>query len=758
MLQLLYLMLVLLSGATFSHDIVKLPILALVPYPDPTNSSGWDKGLELLPAARVAVEQVNNDTSILNGYELELIEQASDPCGVLSPSNSIINWSKYSLNRNSHDNAIAVIGLACSTITAAVSPISGHPEIDLLQVSMATSPIFNNAHKFRRLWRVLPSSLALVSTAIAFVDQFNWTKLGVVHNGNGINFLATSMELVDMIESDKNKKVIINVAIDDSDLFVDNALERIKDNGVRIILVTATEDEIARLLCRAVQMDLIWPGYQWIIFEASLDDIINASKSCCCSNELLAKALENIILLRFGFLTTDRVLVSGQSYREYRSLYQKELDYLIATDSRYDDVSISYNNSYADAMYDEVWALSLAINSSLSDLELHNLSLSSYQFNQSRITNILEDHFSRVSFEGAASNVSFHNSSESLTPINIYHVHNLNPEWIGSYNPELDELNLFNVARSDFPTDEFTVIRMQLPLWITIVLSSLLFVAFFTVTLKLILYICYYKVPEIRATSPSLTMLIFLGSYMILGSLLLVIVQPYIDNEASFSAICIAQGALAVTGLGMLIATGLVRLIRIYHIFTHFGRTGKAWRDGYLFLYILLISMIPALETILVIIFDRNQHCIKSEIDIHRIPPIEIETVLCQSDLQIVWEVFRSFYILSLLLLLIVFAFLTRKINRKQFKDTKKFIIFAFVLLTAVLVSYSVIYLVLADSKYIDIGAFLLGLLYLEITVIAQFFFIDTKVFPALFKYTCRKSKPPSILSSAIVKHSVFIF
>ena len=738
MLWMLYLVLhlILLSGNAFGSDAVKLPVLVLVPYPDPTSSSGWDKGLELLPAARVAVEQVNNDTSILNGYELELIEQASDPCGVSIPINSVINLSKY-LNCNSPSNPIAVIGLACSTVTAAVSPISGHPEIDLLQVSMATSPIFKDSVKFRRLWRVLPSSLAIVDTAIAFIDHFNWTQLGIVYNEEGKLSQANSIELLNKIESSANKKVLTSIAIVNSDLYVKNAVERIRDYSARIILVvTCTANELARMLCTAAQADIIWPGYQWIIFDVRAEEIIRSN--IFCSSELLAKALENAIILELDIFFTDHILVSGQSYNEYRTLYQQELDHVKQTDSRYDNVNVSYDNIYVNAMYDEVWALSLAINSSLSELEFYNLSLSNYQ---SSITDILDKHFRTVSFDGTVSHITFSNSRESLAPVNIYRVHDVNMIDIGSYDTQRQRLTFYNLIDETFPSDEFTVLRMQLPLWMTIVLSSLLFVAFFTVTLKLILYICYYKVPEIRATSPSLTMLIFLGSYMILGSLLLVIVQPYVDNEASFSAICIAQGALAVTGLGMLIATGLVRLIRIYHVFTHFGRTGEAWRDGYLFLYILLISMIPALETILVIIFDRNQHCLKSKIDIHRNPPTRIETVSCQSDLQIAWRMFSLVYILFLLLVLILFAFLTRKIDRKQFKDTKKIIIFAFVLTMTLVMNYSAIFLVLTDVKYNDINTILLGLMHFKVTIIAQFFFVDTKVLPVIFKCFCRKYK-----------------
>ena len=38
------------------------------PYPDPRDDSGWDRGLELLPAARVAVKEINNNSKILPAF------------------------------------------------------------------------------------------------------------------------------------------------------------------------------------------------------------------------------------------------------------------------------------------------------------------------------------------------------------------------------------------------------------------------------------------------------------------------------------------------------------------------------------------------------------------------------------------------------------------------------------------------------------------------------------------------------------------
>ena len=59
---------------------VPLRILVLVPFPTSNGSKGWDRGLELLPAARVAVKEINSNPDLLAGYNIQLIERSHDAC------------------------------------------------------------------------------------------------------------------------------------------------------------------------------------------------------------------------------------------------------------------------------------------------------------------------------------------------------------------------------------------------------------------------------------------------------------------------------------------------------------------------------------------------------------------------------------------------------------------------------------------------------------------------------------------------------
>ena len=463
-----------LSSTTDLDGLVKLPVLVLVPFPNPSNSTeGWDRGLELLPAARLAMRQINNSSNILNGYELQLIEADSDPCAVSLPTDSVNNFAQHSLNRNPVTrNTIAVLGLACSTVTASISLLSGRPEVDLLQLSMANSPSFVDNKKYKRLWRVLPSSLTLVETALSLMDRLNWRRVGVVYNGVGVYFKTTAEEFTSKILSNDNRTLVINLATDKSDLFLDAAIDSIQNQAVRIIYVSASIPETSRLMCKAVKNNLIWPGYQWIFNERTVHELLYNNNNQCSHKEMI-RAIENVILVNFDLENrNEHRLVSGQTYAEYQAMYMEELRVMAESDVRYKNVTVDYSNAYANAMYDEVWTLSLAINRSLPDLQKANLSLTDYQYNTSTITDIIERHFPFISFNGAASRVMFDEKRETLTPSIITHVTNGSPLKIGSFNSTNDQLFLLdNLSSDDFPKDDFEVVERYLPLGMTVALS-----------------------------------------------------------------------------------------------------------------------------------------------------------------------------------------------------------------------------------------------------------------------------------------------
>ena len=66
-------------------------ILTLVPWPNDREHAGWDNGLSLLAAGRLAQKEINDNDSILPGYKIELIARGHEACGLLETTNATNN-------------------------------------------------------------------------------------------------------------------------------------------------------------------------------------------------------------------------------------------------------------------------------------------------------------------------------------------------------------------------------------------------------------------------------------------------------------------------------------------------------------------------------------------------------------------------------------------------------------------------------------------------------------------------------------------
>ena len=121
-----------------------------------------------------------------------------------------------------------------------------------------------------------------------------------------------------------------------------------------------------------------------------------------------------------------------------------------------------------------------------------------------------------------------------------------------------------------------------------------------------------------------------------------------------------------------------MRLVRIYRVFTHFGKTSRLWQDRYLFFMTLLISCLPDLLIILWIIVNPVQYTEGATYLLTENPPVKLISTECSSEYKDIFDLITVAYTMLLVFLLLVFAILSRKIDRNNFKDTKKISIFVF--------------------------------------------------------------------------------
>ena len=672
----------------------QLPVLLLLPYPNSSPQAGWDRGLELLPAARVALKEINNMTDLLPGYRIKLIERPSDACGVSMSFLGLTNFVEgvFPHGQSNSTNALAVLGLACSTVTSAVSPIAAREQVSLIQIAIANSHFLRNQTKFPHLWRVVSAVTVKIDAAISLMQKFNWTRIAQIYDGNGVFFQSSATFFRKVLASNDKYNLVLDQAIDEDISFIQSSIRLIQENAARIIFVSATVPEAKLLMCEAAKANLVWPGYVWIFHSRTSEELIDPS----CDFDNIVRAVENVTLLDLNLQrrSENDVLVSGRTYGEYMNLYQEELKNIYLEFESYNYNFM--NNHFANAMYDELWALALALNASLSDLRSRSLRLENYQYNMSEITEIIENHLKDVTFQGAVNKVKFNNLREAQTPVSLFHIRNGTKVEIGQYDD--NGLMLYNTSAEMFPDDDFVLVYNLLSKGILITFIALTGFAILLTTLVVVAMFLLYNTPEVRAASPVLSLLVFSGCYLLIFSSPLFIIRQSFQLERSvYDFICVFELWLLEIGHCLIVSTLLLRLVRVYKIFRGFARIGKIWKDKYLFLFSILLSSVPTIIYIVWLPFDPIFYNPSMETRNDLNPPAIIITPACDArnnynGLGFLLTV--AFYIAGLIVLLLVYAFRTRKIDNRHgdFKDTKKLILFIYVFAVILNIQYGLFF------------------------------------------------------------------
>ena len=723
-----------------SDDRQVIRLLALVPFPDPRPSTGWDEGLLVLPAARLAVEHINNRSDILPGYKLELIEASSDACGVKTVSNALVNFVQNTVAAE-NGTVVGIVGLACSSVASVVSPLAGREEVSLIQLSMGNSPVFQDHAMYPHLWRVLPSTVAFVGTVMSIMKKFNNTKVSVIYD-EGVLFSTTAARFIEATRK-ANMNVTMEATLDSSsDLTrqVNSLLtESNRGDFARIIFASVTRPEAAVLLCRAYHLKLFWPGFLWIFQTRTVDDILSNVNRTSCSEAELRMAMNSTIDVNFQFqpVNHSEQLSSLVTYTQYTKQYAEKLEELLMEDryAQYNLENYDNNSVWANVMYDEVWAIGSALNKSLPELRQQNLSLEDFHIGNSTITKIIEKQFHVVSFAGAMGQVSFDNvTQEGQTPLKL-HIRNCSMDKcdetrIGEFSPRTNTSYL-NLTSATVPNDDFGIKHDLLPIWASVLLYGVILAVCLLITYNLLLVFIKWNTHVIKATSPILSLLIFVGCYILTATSLLrllVISSPH--SDMFLSIICSLEVLLFGIGVNLVLGTIVVKLARIFRIFSPFSQMGSGWQSKYLFIAVLVLTFAGTIPAIVWISYDRPEPFSTLTYDYDVNPPIKIRKTICKSEFVFYWLVSIIVIPAIELIFMIFFAYETRKANVKNFKDTKKIISYVFISVSSFGLFIIVFVALFATNTSQDIAYIFL---YLTFPVNAQVFLYIPKTVPLMF-------------------------
>ena len=618
-----------------------------------------ERGFEILPAAYIAIDEINRLPNLLPNHRLELIDVVTE-----KGCNSELTLTEIVKHLSDEGKMIVgIIGLFCNEITRTVSDEKltkrlrddRQPFRGLLQLSGATSPILRDREKYPYLYRMLPSSAVYTEAVIRLFDQLGWSTIGILYATIDDNFYFRTAKTFDQSLSTRSEKIRVPfygevTPREFPDFPILLSLHR---SGTKITVLLLPITKASDLLCSAYTQGYRWPDYAWLLIETDPHDQFTSQG---CNDEIMQKAIEGLFLLRFHFQLDHHnpQLISGIAYDEYLQ--------------KLHEASGTYNsNPYAHVLYDSVWAFAVALNNS-EDL-ISRDSGSDIQ----HVRNIVQQELPNVSFTGALGNVSFDLDQEVKLSVDILQIKNGTSTLIGNYDPVQKHLIFDKESIGPIPSDELERIYQNFPIWLTVILSAAVVICILFTTGMLVLFICYRNQPEIKASSWFLSLFMFFGCYLVyICTLIHTVASGLVIDGTGRKAICSIVTGMYSVAIDIIFASIFTKMLRIYRVFTYFGKTGKLWSDTALTTFIIFIVLGKVMVFVIWAVVDLLYLEDRETYHLNTIPPHYEVVQHCSSQHQGIWLTIAYGYSGTMFISLLLLAFKTRKIRRENFKDTKK--------------------------------------------------------------------------------------
>lgn len=689
-----------------SANFTVLNVLAMGPYPSPVEalSASWPGGPALIPAAQLAAELINNDSSILPGYRLNVIRVNS---GCRLVGTLFINFIDQLSKNDSEGTTVGIVGPGCSKATQNLAPIIAKDELNLIQISIATTPEIDESPVYSNTFRTISSTFRIIDAFNGVLNLTNWTRYAVLYDSS--NQLHTAMYR-QFRDTFKNKTSEPIYSSGDENTLLSAAFESLKTLRLRIVFVFAEETTARNVLCAAYNQSMLFPSYQWIFAERSSDEFIKETvvnftgqavhQKIKCSEDEMKKAVSGSILSNFELdkINNHTDTVSRLSSMDYTEKYKKFLDrHLKKNMINKAEVAIGAED-YANPYFDAMWALALALNCSLKELNEKNLSLAlDYRFGMDTtktVGDVIKKHLQSLTFEGIGGTIMYKNdnsrsiASTSVRIIQVNHSQHDEADVVCMYiNEKCEDFESSNVRIVD---DYFKPEIVHPPTALGIFILLLASFTLVALVILQVLFIYHSDKKSIKATSPHLSSLIFSGCYVSLAALFsFTITEVFVDNihenPIQFGVLCSTFIWCVTLSTTLIFGTLCVKTWRIYRIFGFFrqGRV-KYVSDGFLVSFIILLLLFDFVFLVAWNLTNPWQSSVTNSTSNDRLRM----HYMCFCHNSVYWVVSLSIYKGVLMVVLVYLSILIRRIKRKEFDFTKYIIalIYLLLLLYAILI------------------------------------------------------------------------
>ena len=665
-----------------------LYLIALLPASTPGNGSSSatrciDRGEELIVAARMASEAINKNETILQGYELEVIHGFSDSCTVESFATSLTQFVKHITNKTVSNHTVGVI-MVCPSTMLHISPFASLDGISLLQITAGATPptaISRSRERIKigHIYQIAPSATVFNDALIALMRMQGWRSIETIRLTSSLNIIHVNQatDLQEKIDLNDKLSIVFNGEIRSGEdgAGIEQILEEIEARQTRIIYATLPDKEARDLLCAGYYRNIMSPLYTWVLHDHTLDELKRSTGNCTVDE--MARVLDGILLLHYNASQdgSRQLEYSGMTYDDYKSILNERL----MNDGGHTDTMCGQEPDivHSNAIYDSVMAFALALNESEASVNLEQ-----YGRGMPNDTKAINSSLNmNVRFSGAGGTISFNKSTHELEArigVNIYQINKSKLVPFAYYNGTADSIARMSGYHDISDGFGEHIKRVHVALSVTI-LTVIVILAVVGI-IVLILFVYHWNAPDIKATSPILSITILLACYFLYVSAIFTAVRSsFTTDTETFAVLCTVEWWTFIIGIQLIFATLFMRLLRVYRIFFHYQKVGKLWSDGGILVFIALLSSLSIILLILWTAIDRLRTD-EFEVFLSTGDSPHIDVYLnCESDYLGAWLGIIIGYNGLIMLAVLALAIMTRKVKIESFRDTKEVNAFVFI-------------------------------------------------------------------------------
>ena len=644
----------------------------MLSYPDPLGrpklAAAFDDGHDITPAAYLAVEQINNRSDILSEYQIEVV-RLDGGCTVTERTVIGVNELVCSCTP-----VVGIIGPSCGTSALTVGKLTNRDDFSMITFHYGEKNILGNHTIFPFAFGMLGSNIITIQAYTDLILQNRWTRIVLLHPDDGEDFREVSIGIENNIRNIPGFDVSYISSI--SLTFI--PLKEIRESYARVIILLASAEQTLYTLCQAYHNGMIFPKYQWVFkerfhyeFRAISFDYDGDGMQYDCTDENINDSVFGSINFVWRLVSADNDRVNtdvGLTSAEYEHLYDQQI---VKYMHQYNVNSTK--TEWARGFYDAVWSLALALNNSLAELDNNLMQTGT---GTKMLAQRIRRHLFDIDFHGISGRIKFDNKTGTNVAgeLNIYQFNeDKDSTLIGFYTS--GALTLLNGTASQFIAPTFSERRMQVSITFGVTFLIIIIATLIVAAPIHVINIIYREHKTIKATSPKLNHIIFIGCYLtVLGTTLLIITEAWQHTATpSKSYLCNVIPWLLSIGTSMVIGTVTMKTWRLHHIYMSSKRVHrvnpKLLSDPVL---IGTVGVFVALDILICLIWTSIdpltsvQETSIEESGGEELPTIVV-TVTCQCKWLIYWSSVLIGYKCVLTACSFILALFTR-IKKKEFK------------------------------------------------------------------------------------------